>query len=85
MSLLPIDYIAARPCEWEQYGYYDLVGWGKTLSASKDASVEKYNRWDAHMYAEIPTPPDGYFIGENADYYLQRAIMAAWKYWGTRA
>jgi len=74
-----------RPCDWEEDGHIELAKWGKEVAAAKDAAVEKYGRWDGHFYWDFPEPPAGYFGGEHGTYYLQKAIMAAWKYWGKHA
>lgn len=72
-----------RPCDWEEDGHVELAKWGKGVAAAKDAAVEKYG-WEFHYYADLPPLPAGYFANDHDNYYFHQAVMAAWKYWGTR-
>lgn len=73
-----------RPCDWEFEGHIELAEWGKKVAAAKDEAMKKYGN-PMLLAHEFPAPPAGYFGGEYGSYYLQQAVMAAWKYWGKYA
>jgi hypothetical protein len=70
-----------RPCDWDE----TLTEWGKKVAAAKDAAVKKYGRWDGHFYADIPSPPPGYFDNDVDNHFLHKAIVAAWRTFGALA